>query len=59
MHAIAGSLYLIGDHLPLPEPTEIPDTVTWASASGVGYTLVRLLGPTAQTVSAAMQSLIG
>ncbi len=57
-HLIAGSLYLIGDGWSLPESPLIPATVTWAAASGEGYALVRLLGPTVQAVSAAMRPLL-
>jgi urease accessory protein len=57
-HPIAGTLYLIGERCTLPTGPEIPETVTWASATGDGYTLVRLLGPTVQTVASAMQALL-
>ncbi len=57
-HPIAGSLYLIGDGWLLPESPDIAASVTWASASGEGYTLVRLLGPTVQAISAAMRVLL-
>jgi urease accessory protein len=57
-HQVAGSLYLIGDGWMLPESPGIPATVAWAAASGDGYTLVRLLGPTVQAVSAAVRTLL-
>lgn len=57
-HPVAGSLSLIGDGWRLPQSPAIPEAVTWATATGDGYTLVRLLGPTAQAVSAAMHHLI-
>lgn len=55
---IAGSLYLIGDGWALPASPDIAESVTWASAAGEGYTLVRLLGPTVQAVSAAIRALL-
>lgn len=55
---VAGALYLIGDGWRLPDAPVIPESVTWAVASGETYSLVRLLGPTAQSVSAAMAGLL-
>jgi len=57
-HPIAGSLFLIGGGWTLPESPMIPESVTWAAASGDGYTLVRLLGSTVQAISAAMRALL-
>lgn len=57
-HSIAGALYLIGDGWALPESPANPEMVTWSSGTGDGYTLVRLLGPTVQAVSAAIGRLI-
>ncbi len=56
-YPITGTIYLIGEHTRPPVPA-IPETVTWASAAGDGYTLVRLLGPTVQAVTSAIQTLI-
>jgi urease accessory protein len=55
-YPITGTIYLIGEHT-LPPVPAIPETVTWATATGDGYTLVRLLGPTVQAVAAAMHVL--
>jgi urease accessory protein len=52
---VAGTLYLIGNAT-LP-PIDLPPGIHGASATGDGYSLVRLLGPTVQAVSTAMQSL--
>lgn len=57
-HSIAGSLYLIGESWTLPDSPAIPETVIWSSATGDGYILVRLLGPTAQAVSETIGTLI-
>ena len=57
-HPVAGSLYLIGNGGALTETTSIPASVIWSAATGDGYTLVRLVGRTAQALSAAMRSLI-
>jgi urease accessory protein len=53
---VAGTLYLIGS-VSLPS-FDLPTGIHVASATGDGYSLVRLLGPTVQAVSTAMQSLI-
>ncbi len=55
---IASALYLIGEGWSLPESPRVHESVTWAAATGEGYTLVRLLGPTVQAVSAAMRALL-
>jgi urease accessory protein len=57
-HAVAGTLYVIGEPWVAPDDAAIPATVLWASATGEGYTLIRLLGPTAQAVSSAMKALV-
>ncbi len=57
-HPIAGSLYLIGDGWALPESPSISANVTWAAATGDGYILIRLFGPTVQAVSTAMRALL-
>jgi len=57
-HPTAGSIYLIGEGWSLPPSLPVPGSVTWATTTGDGYALVRLLGPTVQTVSAAMRVLI-
>lgn len=57
-HPIAGALYLIGVGWRLPDAPATPESITWAAAEGDGYTLVRLLGPTAQAVAAAMRTLL-
>ena len=57
-HAIAGTLYLIGEAHVLPQSPDIPDTVIWASAKGEGYALIRIFGATTQAVAHAMEALI-
>lgn len=57
-HPVAGTLMLIGHGRTPPSSPAIPDCVTWATAEGDGYTLIRLLGPTTQAVSRAMRDLI-
>jgi urease accessory protein len=55
--AVAGVLYVIGEAWTPPAATDIPASVTWAHAAGEGYTLVRLLGLTAQAISTAIRAL--
>ncbi len=57
-YGIAGTLYLIGSDWSMPTSPLIPDTIRWAAAEGVGFKLVRFLGPTAQAVGAAMKQFI-
>jgi urease accessory protein len=57
-HAVAGSLYVIGEPWTAPDDDAISDAVLWASATGDGYTLIRLLGPTAQVVSSVIKALV-
>ena len=53
---VSGTLYLIGTSS--PPPIDLPIGIHGASATGDGYSLVRLLGPTVQAVSTAMQAVI-
>lgn len=57
-YAIAGTLYLIGSDWSMPTSPLIPDTIRWAVAEGVGFRLVRFLGPTAQAVAVAMKQFV-
>ena len=58
-YAVAGTLYVIGETWVPPAWLALPECITWAHATGAGYSLVRLLGPTAQMVAAAMRSVLG
>ena len=55
---VAGTIYLIGREWELPAAPEIAASITWAVAEGDGYALVRLLGPTAQSVMGAMRAFV-
>ncbi len=57
-HPVAGTIFVIGDHADLPPVPPETGPVTWATASGDGYTLARFLGPTVQAVAAAMEDLL-
>jgi len=57
-YAIAGTLCLIGSDWWMPPSPLIPDMIRWAAADGAGFRLIRFLGPTVQSVAAAMKQFI-
>lgn len=57
-HPVGGTLHLVGDGWALPPVPEPGGAVTWSAGRADSVTLVRLLGPNAQSVSAMMAGLI-
>ena len=56
--AVSGTICLIGHGWELPSAPDLAASVTWAVAEGDGYAMVRLLGPTAQSVMGAMRAFV-
>lgn len=53
-----GSVYLVGDGWRLPDADTGMGPVRWGAGGGEGYAVIRLFGPTAQAVRAAMGEML-